>query len=323
MTVEVLAKKTVRAKSERRSVAERPFRFSGHETFACRFAWLPKAYQFLKSHPEHWSNDEEAMVALGIGKNMVRSLRFWAVAAGLISVESNQPAITPFGEQIFSDRGLDPYIEHPATPWLIHWKLSSNLDVPLFSWHFMFNRWPFPEFTRSDVLAAMRRESGRLGHEHSDITLSQHFDVLLHTYLPSRSNVSLEDSLEGPLTDLGLLQPVGDTRSEGGRRETVYSFRRGRKPEISRAVFDYAVDDYWMSRRANEATLSLRDICVGDSSPGRVFLLSEDDIHSRLEEAGVGVRPFEYLPSAIAGRIVRPAKPAKASELLRRIYRRT
>jgi transposase len=74
MTAEVLAKKRVRAKSELRSVAERSFRFSGHETFACRFAWLPKAYQFLKSHPEHWSNDEEAMVALGIGKNMVRSL---------------------------------------------------------------------------------------------------------------------------------------------------------------------------------------------------------------------------------------------------------
>jgi hypothetical protein len=312
--------KKARPRSDFGSNGGRPFRFSGHETFACRFAWLPKAYQFIKSHSERWSNDEEAMVELGIGKNMVRSLRFWAAAAGIVSNESGQPSITPFGEQIFAEGGLDPYIEHPATSWLIHWKLASNLEVPLFSWHFMFNRWPFPEFTRSDVLAALGRESSRLGYDHSDITLSQHFDVLLHTYLPSRSNVSLEDSLEGPLTDLGLLQPVGEKRGESGRRETVYSFRRGRKPEISRALFDYAVDDYWIRRRPTEATISLRDICVGDCSPGRIFLLSEDDVHCRLEEEKSGSRPFEYLPSAIAGRIIRPPKVAKTSELLRRIY---
>jgi Protein of unknown function (DUF4007) len=299
---------------------DQQFRFSGHETFACRFAWLPKAYQFAKSHPDQWSNDEKAMVDLGIGKNMVRSLRFWAVAAGLVRTFSGKPTITAFGELVFGKNGLDPYIEHPATPWLIHWKIASSLEVPLFSWHFMLNRWPFPEFTRTDVLLAFRKESGRLGFDHSDITLSQHLDVFLHSYLPSRSNVSLEDSLEGPLTDLSLLQAVGEKKVEGGRRETVYSFRRERKPEISGRLFDYCVEEYWSSRRPHEATVSLRDICVGDFSPGRIFLLAEDDIHSRLEEAQASGRPFEYLPSAIASRIVRPAKAPKTSELLRLVY---
>jgi hypothetical protein len=260
------------------------------------------------------------MVDLGLGKNMVRSLRFWAIAAGLVRVSSGIPTITAFGEQLFGENGLDPYIEHPATPWLIHWKLASSLAIPLFSWHFMLNRWPFPEFTRTDVLLAFRRESGRLGFDHSDITLSQHLDIFLHSYLPSRSNVSLEDSLEGPLTDLAILQPVGEKKVDGGRRETVYSFRRGRKPEISGRLFDYCVDEYWTTRRSQEATVSLRDICVGDFSPGRIFLLNEDDIHGRLEEAKANGRPFEYLPSAIASRIVRPAKTPKSSELLRVVY---
>ncbi|MGY4447531.1 hypothetical protein ACVWZR_002191 [Bradyrhizobium sp. i1.3.1] len=112
--------------------AETQFRFSGHETFACRFAWLPKAYRFAKELPDHWLDDERAMVELGIGKNMVRSLRFWASAAGLVVNKSGKPEVTEFGELIFGPGGLDPYIEHPTTPWIIHWKFASNPDVPLF-----------------------------------------------------------------------------------------------------------------------------------------------------------------------------------------------
>ena len=52
------------------------FRFSGHETFPCRYAWLPKAYAALDACPSTFANEEEAMVSLGLGKNMVRALRF-------------------------------------------------------------------------------------------------------------------------------------------------------------------------------------------------------------------------------------------------------
>jgi hypothetical protein len=315
-------KRSKRAERLETSPAETQFRFSGHETFACRFAWLPKAYRFAKELPDQWSDDERAMVELGIGKNMVRSLRFWASAAGLVVNKSGKPEVTEFGELIFGPGGLDPYIEHPTTPWIIHWKFASNPDVPLFSWHFMLNKWPFPEFSRSDVLAALRKETGRMGFDHSDITLAQHLDVFMHSYLPSRTNVSLEDSLEGPLTDLALVQAIGEKKVDGSRREAVYSLRRGRKPEISIRLFDYCVDDFWRSRRPHESTVSLRDICVADFSPGRVLLLGEDDVHERLEDTRVAGRPFEYLPSAIAGRIVRSAKAPAPSKLLRLAYGR-
>ena len=292
------------------------FRFSGHETFACRFAWLPKACKMLREEPNHWSSDEGAMVSLGLGKNMVRSLRFWAAAMGVVTPGSGRlPAISDFGSKIFGSHGYDPFVEHNATPWLLHWALASNTVMPLFSWHTLFNRWPYPEFTRSEVLASLVRESRILGYDHSDITLSQHLDVLLHTYLPSRANVNLEDSLDGPLTDLRLLEHIGDRKGEGGRREPIYSFRRGRKPEISDAVFDFALHDFWQRRHGEETTLSLRDICTGDGSPGRIFLLSEADVRQRLEQNLGGT--FEYLPSAISGRIV---LSSGRPDLLSRVY---
>lgn len=58
-------------------------RFSGHETFACRYAWLPKAYRAVKADPRTFVDDDKAMVVLGLGKNMVRALKFWVEVTGV------------------------------------------------------------------------------------------------------------------------------------------------------------------------------------------------------------------------------------------------
>src|ERR1019366_2997031 len=60
-----------------------PVKYSGHETFACRYAWLPKALQAIQSDPKVFADEDQAMVDLGVGKNMVRSIRFWVEASGM------------------------------------------------------------------------------------------------------------------------------------------------------------------------------------------------------------------------------------------------
>src|SRR5438552_3957978 len=77
------------------------FRFSGHDTFPCRYAWLPKAVQNLKRNNNLFSDEDDAMVQLGVGKNMVRAIRFWADAADVaIPNESSATGLRPsqFGE---------------------------------------------------------------------------------------------------------------------------------------------------------------------------------------------------------------------------------
>lgn len=50
--------------------------FSGHETFALRSNWLKKAYDLLQHMPDLFYRDD-AFVLLGVGENMVQSIRFW------------------------------------------------------------------------------------------------------------------------------------------------------------------------------------------------------------------------------------------------------
>jgi hypothetical protein len=59
-------------------VSEVVYRFSGHESFPCRYAWIPKAVEAISGNPEVFGDVEEALVKLGLGKNMVQSLRFYA-----------------------------------------------------------------------------------------------------------------------------------------------------------------------------------------------------------------------------------------------------
>src|SRR4051794_17835853 len=113
------------------------YRFSGHETFPCRYAWLPKAYRAIEADAGSLADEESAMIDMGVGKNMVRAIRFWVQAAG-VATDSRQGgyAVTEFGESIFADRGFDPYLEDIRTLWLIHWQICSNVDEPLFAWDF-------------------------------------------------------------------------------------------------------------------------------------------------------------------------------------------
>jgi hypothetical protein len=63
--------------------------FSGHETFQCRHLWLKKGCDFVKSGKVFGA--EDAVVELGVGKNMVTSIRYWMRAFDLL--EGNDQTI--------------------------------------------------------------------------------------------------------------------------------------------------------------------------------------------------------------------------------------
>ncbi len=141
-------------------------RFSGHETFACRFSWLPKAVRLIERQPEAMSSDEEAILSLGLGKNMVRSLRFWLDAFDVAAPGPAGWEVRPFGAAVLGSGGADPFIERTETQWLLHWSLTARVHSPLFAWRHVFHRRMRADFTRSELLAEMKRESGREGFDH-------------------------------------------------------------------------------------------------------------------------------------------------------------
>lgn len=309
------------------ALIETNYRISGHETFSCRYPWLPKAARGLLKNPRLFSDEDQAMVELGVGKNMVRAIRYWAQATGVIIQAEKGKAhhLSPFGETVLGERGLDPFLEDIRTLWLIHWHLSTDAENPLLAWDYLLNRWHEPEFIPSVVVKTLHKEANRQSENLSLVTVEQHFDTFLHTYVPTRGRKGgvQEENLDCPLVELEFIIKVGEQEQDpfASRRESTYRFRREEKPEITLALFAYCLYDFWHKRHRTEATLPLREVAYGHGSPGQVFKLTEEDVRIRAEslEQHTGGQ-LAYTESANAQQFRRHAEESSI-ELLNKVYR--
>jgi len=256
-------------------------RFSGHESFSCRYGWLPKFYRFALSTPERVRVDEAVMVELGIGRNMVKSLRFWAQAFGLLS-EPDRTGMAPtaFGRWLLDpQQGADPFLEDIGSVWLLHWRLCAF--ARLAAWDTVFFDTPEREVLKRSLITKLERR----GADHkrlSDGTVRQHLDILLNSYAASSTagQGALEDTLGCPLQELGIVQL--ELASE---REPVVVLPRGAWPHLSNDVFVRVLLDYWALRAPNDRTLTLRALLSDFASPGLSLRLDEVALWDQLSRA--------------------------------------
>ncbi len=263
------------------------YRYSGHETFVCRYAWLPKVVRGLERDPVLFKNEDRAMVQLGVGKNMVRSAKFWAECAGVIEgIDGGGYAATEFGRLILGHEGYDEFLQRIETLWLLHWKLATNSQRPLFHWVQLLNHWQRAEFSESEVLPFLKRGLAANETVKSERTFADGFRVFVNSYIPTRGRKGeiAEDNLDCPLIELGLLQKVGERLKEPHSREPVYSFVIGPKAGVTSGLFAYCIWDYWRnSQYAGQSSLGFRFVSSAEGSPGQIFKLPELAVRSLLD----------------------------------------
>ena len=122
--------------------------FSGHESFQCRQLWLKKGYDFVLNNKNF--NDEDAVVHLGVGKNMVSSIRFWMKAFNVLTLDDK---LTDFGKNLLDDNGYDPFLEDEASLWLLHYQLVKTGLASSYSILFNEFRREKIEFTKENYTA--------------------------------------------------------------------------------------------------------------------------------------------------------------------------
>ena len=257
--------------------------FSGHESFPFRNAWLTKGVVACAEDPTIFSK-ETAMVDLGVGKNMVQSVRHWCLATRMLEEDSNTKnnrgrhlLPTDIGKKLFlTNGGWDPYLEDAATLWLIHWLLVTNGEKAT-TWYYTFNILNRPDFTRRSLEEAIDGFVRRMALKSpTHDTLRRDVDIFVRTYAGTRpsSDKMIEDSLDCPLAELGLIY---ENASEG-----QLAFTRGPKDTLPNAVMVYAISDY-ASRKFGQRTLTFEELAYGPLGPGRVFRLDEASLAERLD----------------------------------------
>lgn len=251
---------------------------SGHETFPLRYGWLKKAFDAVQDSRNTEDNrvvfsGPDAIAHFGVGKNMVASMRHWANVSGIITEQSGQKRIetTALGRFIFGEDGLDPFMENPATSWLIHWNLCGRETKT--TWFWAFNHHPSISFERETLITGIKKlAEDRKWTRAAVNTIRRDVGCFIRTYVAqfASGNASYEDSLDSPLTELGLIRPSG--------RRDEYRYVRGPKPSLGPGVFCYAVNDFWNRSFSKANTLSFEALNHEPGCPARVFLLDENDM---------------------------------------------
>lgn len=263
-------------------MSEETLSFAGHQSFAFRNTWLTKGVAGCAQKPDIFLGDD-ALVLLGVGKNMVQSIRHWCLATQMLDEDPSikngrgrQLVPTVLGRQLFLGReAWDPFLEDNASLWLIHWLLVTNTQRAT-TWRFAFNHFHHHEFSRASLENALVSLVERAAHSRvSADTLRRDIEVFVRTYTNSSSSArsALEDSLDCPLVDLGLIVEQ-ETRD-------VFAFVRGPKDTLPDAVIAFALADY--SNTHPQPSYSFDELAYGPLSPGRVFKLDEPSLVERLE----------------------------------------
>lgn len=253
--------------------------FSGHETFPLRQMWIKKVVDMAE--PNHLIkkakfNSVEFIAELGVGKNMLASMKHWAQACQIIEEHDlSNFALTELAKTIFLHNGYDPYSEQASSTWLLHWNLARKSERAT-TCYWLFNRINSGGFSKSELLQQINGLCSEAGKTVSASSLTRDIDTIVRSYTPKSELMALEDSTDPVFGELGLINHVTNDS---------YSFNRGPKSSLNLPLFLYVVLDYWRTSYAADSTLSVDAIAYGEASPGRILKLDEDSIIAYLIKA--------------------------------------
>lgn len=218
------------------NVDRKQYSFSGHESFPCKTLWLKKGYDFVTSNQDF--NAPEAVVSLGVGKNMVAAVRYWYKVFGL-----NKGTETSWiADYVFdSETGKDPYVEDLGTLWLLHFLLINTYEASLYKLFFIDFQKERRQFDREQVVGFVKRVLAAAGKENlfNENTVKKDVGVLLLNYCLPRNPQSNED-FSTLLMDLDLLRQTDRTESSEDKRNR-YFFNVEGKRQVTPAIFLFAL----------------------------------------------------------------------------------
>lgn len=247
-------------------------KFRAHETFFIRKGWLSKGMKYVEQSYGRVFIDKEKnpMDELGIGSNMVKSLRYWMQAVGITYESVATKRVQNFTDLGNLVREHDRYIEELGTLLLLHYELVTNKDLAT-SWYVFFNEFSMSEFSQEDFLDFIQKyismNSKDEEHESGTIrTLTDDFNCIVGTYVPryklNPAKVSAESNIDCPFGEMNLIEVLN--KKDGIYRKNILnavSFN----PWITLALIQ--------KKHCGTPEIQLKDLLLAPESIGKSFNL--------------------------------------------------
>ena len=253
--------------------------FSGHESFACKSHWLKRGYDFVREGNNF--NDDNAVVHLGVGKNMVASIKFWLKAIGLLK----DTGLVATADHLFdNDNGKDPYLEDIGTLWLLHFLLIHTDYATIY-------KTTFVDYHRQRNIVEKSKLQNYIKHTcfdetgyknlYNDNSIKRDIGVMLHNYCAKNGyNVEDSNSLFAPLN------LICETEKDTDK------FNYDTRSDIPSLIFLYAL----LVKFKDRNSISFEDI----AELTLVFCLTNNDLLNIINHL-CDLYPSEIVFSDVAG----------------------
>lgn len=244
--------------------------FAQHESFYIRSNWMTKALQNL-SDPDYFSNITNHL-ELGIGKNMFRSLKYWAVATGVgKKTKDGSLVLSNLGEVI---RQYDINCLQKDTLSILHYNLCSD-STRAETWYWFFNLYEGNK-TPKDVLYYKAFLGWLEAREKtvSERSLKRDFDCFIQFYTAKENANDPEDTIYSPFASLRLISDV----SEDGQ-SVIYKNRKNME-SIGEGALMYVLIRYLQDHETR--SVLLEDFVKKTNLWGRVFNMDRQAIAEAL-----------------------------------------
>lgn len=250
------------------------YSFSGHESFHCKSLWLKKGYDYLLAG-NHFT-DIDSVAKLGVGKNMVASIRFWLRAFGL----SQSDELTGIADFLFdTEHGRDPYAEDLNTLWVLHFLLVVTGVASIYNLTFIEYQREKKEFSKDELRNFIKRKCSvpEQRNVYNENTVKKDIGVLLKNYVAPKDLKNIED-FSALLIGLGLIV---------NKDSDVYSYRVTEPEDIAPDVVLFAL----LTLSGRDKTLSF-DILQKLSLVFCLPIISLIDIIRKIEKLYPGMVVF-------------------------------
>ena len=256
--------------------------FGRHETFHVRDGWLAKGLHAVAQNSRSL-HEVDAHHALGVGTNMLKSLRYWVEASGLAVTGGKATAdremhLTELGELLMKH---DPYMDHDGTWWLVHSQIASNSALAT-TWFWLFNHGPSSRFQLADVEQGLGDFCASASRPPFPNTLMRDLQCLVRTYVGRDKAIRRMgdiDPIGCPLAALGLLR----TAERPGELQLTSSER----PTLPLGIFMAVLTSFIKRSGENSQITSTEDVRWGIGSPGRIFGMNTEAISDAIERSRV------------------------------------
>lgn len=185
------------------------YKLKGHEKFPLREGWINKGLSVAKEKGTHIFLESQGPDMLGVGTNMVKSIRYWMQACGLLVKDGNKEILSDMAEIIYMN---DPYLEDIFSLWILHSNITKNIEQATV-WYMFFNRFNVDSFNKADMQKKMQQELfNYVGQQVTESSLKDDIDVLLNMYSKGdNKNEDPEDKIISPFSTLGIIKKEDET----------------------------------------------------------------------------------------------------------------